>query len=410
MLLGLLEALRRAGLPIGPGEWLVLLDGLSKGLGTLDVDRFHAFARLCLVKDASHYDRYDQAFADWFAGRVSRFDALSESLARSIPSEWLVTPPDLSALSEEQRAAVEAAGGWDELMQQLADRLAEQDAPHHGGSRWIGSGGTSPFGHGGHHPAGVRIGSGNPGTGRAVKVWEQRRYRDLDGEVQLDTRNLRVALRRLRRLARDGRPDTLDLDDTVRSTAAAGGLLDVKLTAERRNTVKVLLLIDVGGSMDAHARLCERLFSAARSEFRRLELFYFHNCPYERVWPSAARRHENGLDTQELMRRHGQDHRLIIVGDASMSPYELSVPGGSVEHFNEEAGLVWLQRLQHAYPHCVWLNPLPREYWDYTASVQLVHEQMQGRMQPLSPDGIARAVDVLKVGLRVEGAVGSTPS
>jgi len=400
MLLGLLEALRRAGLPVGPGEWLVLLDGLSKGLGTLDVDRFHAFARLCLVKDASHYDRYDRAFSDWFAGRVSRFDELSASLARSIPSEWLDTPPELAELSDEQRAAVEAAGGWDELMRQLAERLAEQDAPHHGGSRWIGSGGTSPFGHGGHHPQGVRIGGDAPGTSRAVKVWEQRRYRDLDGEAQLDTRNLRVALRQLRRLASEGRPDLLDLDDTVRCTAAAGGLLDVKLRAERRNTVKVLLLIDVGGSMDAHARTCERLFSAARSEFRTLSLFYFHNCPYERVWPSAARRHEAALDTQELIRRHGSDHRLIIVGDASMSPYELSVPGGSVEHWNEEPGLVWLQRLQNAYPHCVWLNPQQQEYWAYTASVQRVHQQMQGRMQPLVPDGVARAVDVLKQPMR----------
>lgn len=400
MLSCLLYALRRAGLNTGLGEWLTLLDGLSRNVGTLDVTRFHAFARLCLVKDESLYDRFDRAFGAWWEGREASFDDLASAFAQSLPEEWL-TAPDMAALSDEQRAAVEAAGGWDELMKQLEERLAEQDEAHHGGSKWIGTGGTSPFGHSGFHPQGIRIGEPKNRQGRAVKVWAERRYRDLDGDQEIDTRNFRVALRKLRRLARDGRPDTLDLDGTIRSTAESGGLLELRLQAERRNTIKVLLLIDVGGSMDPHARLCERLFSAAKSEFKRLELFYFHNMTYERVWPSATRRHVESMDTAELLRRYGADHRLLIVGDATMSPYEVTVPGGSVEHWNEEPGAVWLQRLQRGFPHCVWLNPENPEHWQHISSVRLVRELMQDRMHPLTPRGIDAAIKVLKTPLRL---------
>lgn len=395
MLTGLLHALRLAGLRTGLGEWLTLLHGLSRGIGTLNTESFHAFARLCLVKDEALYDRFDRAFGLWIEGQDLRFEQLMAQLETSIPKEWLQAP-DLDALSEEQRAAVEAAGGWDKLMEQLEERLREQKEAHHGGSRWIGTGGTSPFGHSGYNPEGVRIGASSKRQGRAVKVWEQRQYRDLDGDVDLDTRNFRVALRKLRRLAREGRPDMLDLDATVRSTADSGGLLDVRMQAERRNTIKVLLLIDVGGSMDHHARRCERLFSAARSEFRRLEMFYFHNMTYERVWPRASRRHVESLATSELLRRYGSEHRLFILGDACMSPYEITMPGGSVEHWNEEAGAVWLRRLQRQFPHCVWLNPDNPEYWQHVASTRLVRDLMQDRMFALTPHGIDAAIKALK--------------
>ncbi len=404
MLAGLLDMLRRAGLKTGLGEWLLLLDGLSRGIGTLDIDRFHAFARLCLVKDETLYDRFDRAFGLWWEGQESSFDTLMDQFGTSIPDEWM-TAPDMNTLTEEQRAAVEAAGGWDALMKQLQERLAKQSEAHHGGSKWIGTGGTSPFGHSGFNPEGIRIGESNTRQGRAVKVWQERRYRDLDGDIEIDTRNFRVALRKLRRLAREGQPDSLDLENTVRSTAESGGLLDVRMQAERRNTMKVLLLIDVGGSMDIHARLCERLFSAARSEFRRLEMFYFHNMTYERVWPSAARRQVGSLDTNELLRRYGAEHRLLIVGDATMSPYEVTVAGGSVEHWNEEAGAVWLQRLQRGFPHCVWLNPEHPSHWDHVASLRLVRELMQGRMHALTPRGIDQAIDTLKTPMMLPAEV-----
>lgn len=400
MLSGLLDALRRAGLNTGMGEWLTLLDGLSRGLGTLDVTRFHAFARLCLVKDESLYDRFDRAFGAWWEGQDAAFEDLASAFGQHLPEDWLQAP-DLASLSEEQRAAVEAAGGWDALMKQLEERLAEQTEAHHGGSKWIGTGGTSPFGHSGYHPEGIRIGESARRQGRAVKVWQERRYRDLDGDIEVDTRNFRVALRKLRRLAREGRPDTLDLDQTVRSTAESGGLLHVRLQAERRNTIKLLLLIDVGGSMDPHARLCERLFSAAKSEFQRLDLFYFHNMPYERVWPSASRRHVESMTTEELLRRYAADYRLLIVGDATMSPYELTIPGGSVEHWNEEPGALWLQRLQGGFPHCVWLNPENPTYWDRISSVRILRELMQNRMHPLTPSGIDAAIETLKSPMRL---------
>ena len=396
MLLDFHDRLRAAGIPVSLTEWLLLMRGMSMGLGTLDIDRFYAFARLALIKNEALYDRFDQVFSLYWSGQTQAFDELIESLKSPIPEEWLKTL-DRHKLSEEQKAQVEALGGWDKLMETLAKRLEEQTAEHHGGSRWIGTGGTSPFGHGGYNPEGVRIGNGNRRQGKAVKVWEKRQYRDLDGDRELGTRNFKMALRKLRRLARDGQADSLDLDTTIRATANNAGLLDIHMRAERRNAIKIVLLIDIGGSMDYHAQICDTLFSAARTEFRRLDTFWFHNFIYERVWQDNARRHAQGTDTAELMRRFGRDHRLIIVGDATMSPYEIAVPGGSVEHWNEEPGALWLKRLQGAFPHCVWLNPESREWWQRTPSIRMTQELMQDRMYPLSVDGLQQAIDVLKV-------------
>ncbi len=407
MLTSLLGTLRAEGLRVGLSEWLVLMEGLSKGLGTLDVERFHAFARLCLVKDETLYDRFDRAFGAWWEGREASgaglLDELAGQLGRELPADWLRpdgAPPDPATLDPETRAALEAAGGWERLMRTLAERLDEQRGRHAGGNRWIGTGGTSPFGQnakpGAAAAAGVRIGEGAARRGRGVKSWERRAFRELDGDVALGTRNLSVALGRLRRLAREGRPDTLDLDGTVRATAEGAGLLDVRLRAERRDAMEVLLLIDVGGSMDAHARTVERLFSAARSRFRRLETFYFHNAVYERVWHHAARRREDEVSIERLLRTYGRRHRLFVVGDAAMSPWELVHPGGSVEHWNEESGATWLRRTLEGYPHAVWLNPEPVERWERTPSIRLVRELMGGRMHPLTPDGVAAAIRALK--------------
>lgn len=395
MLLDFHDRLRKAGLPVSLGEWLTLMQGLQAGLGTLDLERFHGFARLCLVKDEALYDRFDQVFSDYWSGQAQQFDDLLESLNTDIPEHWL-TSANLDSLTEEQRAQVEAMGGWQALMDTLAERLREQKEEHHGGSRWIGTGGTSPFGQGGFNPEGIRIGQSASRQGRAVKVWEQRRFKDLDGTRELGTRNFKMALRKLRRLARDGRAENLDLDETVRATANNGGWLDIHLRAERRNAIKVLLLIDIGGSMDYHAQLSETLFSAARSEFKRLDTYWFHNFVYERVWQDNARRHSLQTSTAELIRTYGQDHRLIIVGDATMSPYEIMVPGGSVEHWNEEPGAHWLRRLQQAFPHCVWLNPEPSQWWDTTPSVRMTRELMSERMYPMTVDGLQQAIDCLK--------------
>jgi len=396
MLLDFHDRLRAAGIAVSLTEWLTLMRAMSMGLGTLDIDRFYALARLTLIKNEALYDRFDQVFSLYWSGQTQAFDDLIESLKTPIPDEWLRNL-DKDALSDEQKAQVESMGGWDKLMKTLAKRLEEQTGEHHGGNRWIGTGGTSPFGHSGYNPEGVRIGNGGKRQGKAVKVWDKRQYRDLDGDKQLGTRNFKMALRKLRRLARDGRPDSLDLDTTIRATANNAGLLDIHMRAERKNAIKVLLLIDIGGSMDYHAQVCETLFSAARTEFKRLDTYWFHNFIYERVWQDNARRHTQTTPTTELIRRYGRDHRLIIIGDATMSPYEIAIPGGSVEHWNEEPGALWLKRLQQAFPHCVWLNPEAREWWDTTPSVRMTHELMQKRMYPLSVDGLQEAIDALKV-------------
>lgn len=406
MLLDFFDRLRAAGLPISLSEWLVLMQGLSKGLGTLDLDRFYAFAKLCLIKNEAHYDRFDRVFSDYWAGRSQSFDNIMDSFNQAIPEDWL-KQQQRQALSEEQRQQIESLGGWDKLMETLAKRLEEQTEEHHGGSKWIGTGGTSPFGHGGYNPEGIRIGGNSKRQGKAVKVWEQRRYQDLDGDRQIGTRNFKMALRKLRRLARDGRPESLDLDTTIRKTADNAGLLDIHMRAERKNSIKVLLLIDIGGSMDYHAELSETLFSAARSEFKRLDTYWFHNFIYERVWQDNARRHTVQTSTQELIRSYGKDHRLIIVGDATMSPYEIAVPGGSVEHWNEEPGALWLRRLTEAFPHCVWLNPETPDWWHTTPSIRLTRELMADRMYPLTMDGLQDAITALKTPMSLPGKLDS---
>ncbi|PID61888.1 MAG: VWA domain-containing protein [Gammaproteobacteria bacterium] len=398
MLLDFHDRLRAGGIPVSITEWLTLMGGLEKQLGVLDLDAFYHFARLCLVKNEALYDRFDQIFRDYWSGREQAFEEWTEQFLASIPGEWLRSP-GMPELTDAQRAQIEALGGWDKLMQTLAERLAEQNEAHHGGSKWIGTGGTSPFGSGGFNPEGIRIGDAGRRQGRAVKVWEERRYKDLDGNRELGTRNFKMALRKLRKLAREGRPDTLDLESTVRGTAEQGGLLDLHMQAERRNTVKVLLLIDIGGSMDYHAELTSRLFSAARAEFTRLDTFWFHNFVYESLWRENRRRRETAVPTTEVIRTYGRDYRLIIVGDATMGPYEIMTPGGSVEHWNEEAGAVWLQRLLKAFPHCVWLNPEDRAWWQRTPSVRVTEKLMGGRMHPLTVDGIQGAIDTLKTPL-----------
>ncbi len=390
MLLEFFNQLRKGGLPISTTEYLQLLDGLTKNIGVLDLQRFYQFSRLCLVKDESLYDRFDQVFQQYWSGRETAFDLNVDA----IPQEWL-RMSDKALLTEEQKALVESLGGWDKLMETLAKRLEEQKEEHHGGSKWIGTRGTSPFGHGGFNPEGIRIG-GPGGQQRAVKVWEQRRYKDLDGTRELGTRNIKVALRSLRKLTRDGAADKLDLDNTIRATAHNAGLLELKMRAERRNNVNVLLLLDIGGSMDYHTALCEQLFSAARSEFKHLEHFYFHNFIYEKVWRNNQRRHSDTLPVHELIRTYGKKYKLIFVGDATMSPYEIASAGGSVEHWNEEPGALWLQRLQQHFAHCVWLNPEQPTYWDNTPSIRMTRQLMQERMFNLSVSGIQDAIDALK--------------
>ncbi len=390
MLLDFFEALRRAKLPATLSEFLTLLDAMAHDIGTGTIENFYSTARLVLIKDEALYDRFDQVFAAYWDGREAQFDKLFDD----IPQEWLNAQnrPELTA---EQKAAVEAMGGWDELMKTLAERLEEQNEAHHGGSKWVGTGGTSPFGHSGFNPLGVRIG-GKSKHGRATKVWHERRYQDLDSDLELGTRNFKMALRKLRKMAKSERLDKLDLDRTIRHTAHNGGLLDIHMTGERRNAIKVLLLLDVGGSMDWHASMTSQLFSAASSEFGRLEHFYFHNFIYEGVWKHNHRRHTDRIGIDELHRTYGRDHRLILVGDASMSPYEIVAPGGSVEHWNEEPGAIWAQRLLQAFPHCVWLNPEPTQHWHHTQSIGMVKKLMGGRMHPLTVDGIQQAMAELK--------------
>jgi len=390
VLLDFFSALRRAKLPVTISEYLSLLDAMAAGIGTGSLDAFYNTARMALIKDESLYDRFDQVFGAYWEGREARFDTTFDQ----IPEEWLQAQnrPELSA---EEMAAVEAMGGWDKLMETLRERLQEQNEEHHGGSKWIGTGGTSPFGHGGFNPMGIRIGGASRHR-RATKVGHERRYKDLDGNVELGTRNFKMALRKLRQMASSERLDKLDLDSTIKHTAHNGGLLDIHMTGERRNAVKVLLLLDVGGSMDWHAEITSQLFSAAGAEFARLEYFYFHNFIYEGVWQHNHRRHTERLSITQLLHTYARDYRLILVGDASMSPYEIVAPGGSVEHWNEEAGAVWLQRLLAGFPHNVWLNPEPEERWRYTQSIGMVQNLVGGRMCPLTVDGIQQAIQILK--------------
>src|SRR5215813_13494708 len=362
MLIDFFLHLKAAKLPVSTREFLTLLDALKHGVISGDIDDFYFLARTCLVKDEALYDRFNLAFGIYFKGIESIFDIRTE-----IPEEWIRKMIE-GTLSDEEKALVKALGGWEKLMETLKKRLEEQKARHQGGSKWIGTAGTSPFGAYGYNPEGVRIGQHESRHRRAVKVWDRRDFRDLDDTVEQGTRNLKLALRRLRRFARQGSATELDLPDTIRSTAKNAGSLDLKMVPERHNSVKVLLFFDIGGSMDDFVKLSEELFSAARSEFKHMEYFYFHNFPYERLWKNNRRRHDERVPTFEVIRKYGPDYKLIFVGDAAMSPYEITMPGGSVEHMNDEPGKVWLERLTSHYRRAAWLNPTPRHSWQHVRS------------------------------------------
>ena len=386
MLEGFLIELRDAKLPVSLKEFLMLMEAMQRGVASWRVDDFYYLARAALVKDEKHLDKFDRVFGHYFKG----IETLADS-PMAIPAEWLKRLGE-KLLTDEEKRQIEAMGGWDKLMETLQQRLAEQKERHQGGNKWIGTEGTSPYGAYGYNPEGVRIGQEESRHHRAVKVWDKRDFKNLDDRVELGTRNIKLALRRLRQFAREGAALELDLDDTIRSTAKNAGWLDLKLLPERHNAVKVLLLLDIGGSMDGHIRTCAELFSAASSEFKHLEYFYFHNCPYEALWPDAQRRRSEEVPMAEILRTYDQSYRLIFVGDASMSPYEIVEPGASVEHFNAEAGELWLRRLVGAYPKAVWLNPVPERYWDGTRSIGMIRQIMDERMYPLTLEGLDRAM------------------
>jgi uncharacterized protein len=389
MLIDFFFTLKEFAVPVSIKEFLVLMEALKKHVAYCSVDEFYHLARTCLVKDEKHFDKYDRAFGKYFKGVLEIDGVVAE-----IPEEWLKHMAD-KYLTEEEKAAIESLGGWEKIMETLKKRLEEQKGRHQGGSKWIGTAGTSPFGAYGYNPEGIRIGQQESRNRRAVKVWDAREYKNYDDSVELGTRNIKVALRRLRRFARDGSPDILDLDDTIRSTARNAGWLDLKMVPERHNAVKVLLFLDVGGSMDDHIKLCEELFSAARTEFKHLEYYYFHNFLYERVWKDNRRRMQEKISTWDVMHKYGQDYKLVFVGDATMSPYEITYPGGSVEHTNPEAGAVWLQRMLEIYEHAIWINPQPEAHWEYHESIEITKQLMGDRMFPLTLDGLERAMRVL---------------
>lgn len=393
MLIAFFYTLRAAKLPVSVKELLTLLEALQKGVvgprseDGWSLDDFYYLARTTLVKDEKHFDKFDRAFAAYFKGVEMLTD-----FSKELPAEWLRKMLERE-LTDEQKAAIQKMG-WDELMETLQKRLEEQKGRHEGGNKWIGTGGTSPFGHGGYNPQGIRI--GGPGKNRsAVKVWEQRAYRDYDDTQELGTRNIKVALRRLRKFARQGGEMELDLPDTIRSTAANAGWLDIKMVPERHNNVKVLLLMDVGGTMDDHIQRVEELFSAVKSEFKHLEFYYFHNCVYDFMWKNNKRRFAEKFDTWDVIRKYNKDYKLIFVGDATMSPYEITQPGGSVEYNNEEAGAEWLQRLTHAFPQHAWINPEPQGVWEYRQSIDLIRRLMGDRMYPLSLKGLEETMRLL---------------
>ncbi|MFN5699616.1 MAG: vWA domain-containing protein [Betaproteobacteria bacterium] len=387
MLINFFYTLRAAKLQVSIREYLTLIEALKAGVIGPSVDEFYYLSRTTLVKDETQFDKFDRAFGAYFMGVEMVTD-----FTQDIPLEWLKKTLERE-LTPEQKAAIEKMG-WDELMETLKKRLEEQKGRHEGGNKWIGTGGTSPFGHGGYNPQGVRIG-GTGGNRSAVKVWDQRAYADYDDSLELGTRNIKVALRRLRRFAREGAETELDLDDTIHSTAANAGLLDIKMVPERHNKVKVLLLMDVGGTMDEHIHRVEELFSAAKAEFKHLEFYYFHNCVYDFVWKNNRRRYAEKFPTWDIIRKYNKDYKLIFVGDATMSPYEILQPGGSVEYNNEEPGAEWLQRLTHAFPKYAWINPEPAGVWHYRQSIAIIQQIMNQRMFPLSLQGLESAMRLL---------------
>lgn len=393
MFLPFFDQLRQHKVPVSMREFLAFLDGMAAGLATYDVDAFYYLARTSMVKDERNIDKFDRAFAAAFSGleNISLDDVME---AVDIPHEWLEKMAE-KHLTPEEKAEIEAAGGFDKLMETLRKRLEEQKGRHQGGSKWVGTAGTSPFGAYGYNPEGVRIGQNESRHQRAVKVWDKREFKNLDDTVELGTRNIKVALKRLRRWARDGANDELDLGGTIRATAEHG-YLDVKTRPERRNAVKVLLFLDVGGSMDPHIKTVEELFSAAKSEFKHLEHFYFHNCLYEGVWRDNRRRWTEQLDTMEVLRTYGPDYKCIFVGDASMSPYEIAYPGGANEHWNAEAGSVWLSRAREQWNSNLWINPIPEKYWPYTQSIKMVQEIFGAEaMVPMTLEGLSRGMKTL---------------
>src|SRR5215470_105920 len=390
MLIDFFLHLKAAKLPVSTREFLTLLEALQEDVVAHSIDDFYYLARTCLVKDEALYDRFNLAFGAYFHGLESIFD-----IRAGIPEEWIRKAME-GTLTEEEKALVKALGGWDKLMETLKQRLEEQRARHQGGSKWIGTAGTSPFGAYGYNPEGIRIGQESGRSRSAIKVWDERTFRNLDDSVELNTRNIKIALRRLRRFAREGVPEELDLDATIEGTARNAGWLDLHLVPERRNRVKVLLFLDVGGSMDPHVQVCEELFSAAKSEFRHLEYFYFHNCVYDYVWRDNRRRRNERIATFDILHKYGPDWRLVFVGDAAMSPYELLQQGGSVEYANDEPGVLWLKRLSEHFRRTIWWNPEPPRAWEYTRSTQIVLQAIGPKMFPLTLDGIARGIDALR--------------
>jgi uncharacterized protein with von Willebrand factor type A (vWA) domain len=392
MFVNFFHELKAQNVPVSLREYLSLLEALDSDVINNEVLDFYYLSKAALVKDERNLDKFDRVFGEVFKG----LESLGEGDIAEIPEDWLRSLTE-KFLTEEEKKEIEALGGWEKIMEELKKRLEEQEKRHEGGSKWIGTGGTSPFGADGYNPEGVRIGQKEGRHGKAVKVWDKREYKNLDDSVELGTRNIKVALRRLRKFARDGEADILDIHDTIKSTANAG-YLDIKLIAERRNKVKVLVFFDIGGSMDGHIRLCEELFSAARSEFKNMEYFYFHNCLYEGLWKDNSRRHTEKMPTWDVLHTFPSDYKVIFVGDASMSPYEITYEGGSVEHWNDEAGATWLQRVTEIYENCIWLNPIAERYWEHTASTQIIKQIFSDRMYPLTLEGLDHAMRELSRG------------
>ena len=378
--------LRSAKIPVTLKEYLTLLEAVDAGIAGGRVEEFYYLARAALVKDEKNLDRFDQVFGHVFKG----LDLTSDAIEANIPEEWLRRMSELH-LSDEDKARIAELGGWEKIMEELQKRLAEQKERHQGGNKWIGTGGTSPFGAYGYNPAGIRIGQKESRHRRAIKVWDKREFKDLAGNAEVGTRNIKVALRRLRQFARTGAPSELDLDHTVRGTAEKG-YLDIHMRPERHNTIKLLMFFDIGGSMDDHIKDVEELFSAARTEFKHLEYYYFHNCLYEGVWKDNTRRHSNKTDTWQVLNTYPADYKVIFVGDASMSPYEITIAGGAVEYYNPEPGALWLQRVTDVYKHAVWLNPVPEQHWQWTPSIGIINKLFGGRMYPLTLDGLDAAM------------------
>jgi uncharacterized protein len=396
MFLTLFLDLRAAKVPVSLREYLTLLEAVAKGAAGFSVEDFYYLSRALLVKDERNLDKFDRVFAKVFDGVMSDAGSIEEFLAE-IPEEWLRALAE-KLLTPEEMAEIQALGGFDKLMETLRQRLAEQNEEHHGGSKWIGTGGTSPFGAYGYNPAGIRIGQKTNRHNRAVKVWDRRDFKNLDDSLELGTRNFRIALRRLRKFAREGAATELDLDATITGTARAGGMLDVHMRPERHNKIKVLLLLDVGGSMDSHIQTCEELFSAARSEFKHLEHYYFHNCPYGHLWRDNARRWNDRISTWDVLHTYPPDWKLVIVGDAAMSPWEITTPGAAVEEWNDEAGESWMRRLLAQWPAAAWLNPSPPRHWQWTESIAMLNQTMAGRMYPLTLEGLDQAMRELNRG------------